>query len=61
MSKNKPTAPEFSFEVITQEDPETGELILPIPPELMSQMGWKEGDTLDFDVDDKGRWIIKKA
>ena len=60
MSKNKPTTPEFTYEVITQEDPETGELILPIPPELMQQMGWKEGDTLDFDLDDQGRWVISK-
>jgi hypothetical protein len=58
MSNN--TTPEFTYEVITQEDPETGELILPIPPELMKQMGWSEGDTLDFDQDDQGRWIISK-
>jgi hypothetical protein len=58
MSNN--TTPEFTYEVMTQEDPETGELILPIPPELMKQMGWSEGDTLDFDQDDQGRWIISK-
>jgi hypothetical protein len=58
MSNN--TTPEFTYEVMTQEDPETGELILPIPPELMKQMGWCEGDTLDFDQDDQGRWIISK-
>jgi hypothetical protein len=57
---NKPTVPEFQYEVITQEDPETGELILPIPPELMKQMGWVEGDTLDFNQDSLGRWIISK-
>lgn len=54
-------SPEFQFEVILAEDPDTGDLILPIPPELMSQMGWKEGDNLDFNQDDKGRWIISKA
>lgn len=53
--------PEFRFEVILQEDPETGDLILPIPSELMSQMGWVEGDNLDFNQDDKGRWVISKA
>lgn len=58
MSTNK--APEFSYEVITQEDPQTGELILPIPPELMREMGWVEGDELKFDQDDQGRWIISK-
>ena len=57
---NKPTTPEFQFEVILQEDPDTGELILPIPPELMAQMGWREGDNLDFNQDDRGRWVISK-
>lgn len=61
MSTNKPTEPEFRFEVITQEDPETGELILPIPAELMQQMKWKEGDQLNFDQDDQGRWVISKV
>lgn len=48
------------YEVITQEDPETGDLILPIPPELLSKMGWVEGDEISFDVDDKGRFILQK-
>ena len=48
------------YEVITQEDPETGDLLLPIPPELLKQMGWNEGDEITFDVDDKGRYVLKK-
>lgn len=54
------TTPEFTYEVLTQEDPETGDLILPIPPELMKQMNWVEGDELSFDQDEQGRWIISK-
>lgn len=53
-------SPEFNYEVILSEDPDTGELILPIPPELMQQMNWTEGDELSFDLDDQGRWIISK-
>lgn len=49
------------YEVITQEDPETGDLILPLPPELLEQMGWKEGDEIDFSVDDNGHFILKRA
>lgn len=60
MSKTKPTAPEFTFEVITQEDPDTGDLLLPLPPELLREMGWSEGTELDLDVDDQGRWVIQK-
>jgi hypothetical protein len=48
------------YEVIVQEDPENGELLIPLPPELMTQMGWKEGDTFDFNQDDEGRIIIMK-
>ena len=48
------------YEVIVQEDPETGELLIPLPPELMSQMGWKDGDNFDFNQDDEGRIIIMK-
>lgn len=32
---------EIRYEVITQEDPETGDLLLPIPPQLLEEMGWK--------------------
>ncbi len=53
-------SPEFNYEVIVQEDPETGELILPLPPELLREMGWVEGDELKFDLDSQGRWIISK-
>jgi hypothetical protein len=29
-----------------EEDPKTGELILPIPDELLVEVGWSEGDEL---------------
>jgi bifunctional DNA-binding transcriptional regulator/antitoxin component of YhaV-PrlF toxin-antitoxin module len=48
-----------SYEVITQED-DNGDLLLPLPQELLQEMGWKEGDTLDFNLDEQGRWILKK-
>lgn len=47
------------YEVIVQED-DDGNLLLPIPQELLDKMGWKEGDTLDFNIDEKGQWIIQK-
>ena len=48
------------YEVITQEDPETGDLLLPIPPQLLEELNWKEGDILDFSLDDQNRYILKK-
>lgn len=50
-----------TFEVITQEDPDTGDLILPIPQELLDRLGWKPGDNLEWVQDDKERWILKKV
>lgn len=49
-----------TYEVITQEDPDTGDLILPIPQELLDRMGWKPGDNLEWAQDDQNRWILKK-
>jgi|TARA_B110000908_G_scaffold99199_1_gene117153 bifunctional DNA-binding transcriptional regulator/antitoxin component of YhaV-PrlF toxin-antitoxin module len=31
-----------------------------IPPEILEAQGWKEGDTLKFDVGDQGTIIITK-
>lgn len=52
---------EFRYEVVLQEDPDTGDLILPIPADLMRQMNWVEGDELDFNKDDSGHWVISKV
>ena len=47
-----------TYEVTTLE--ENGEVIIPLPPPLLRKLGWKEGDILVFNVDDKGRYIISK-
>jgi AbrB family looped-hinge helix DNA binding protein len=60
MAKNKPGESDVRYEVITQEDPETGDIILPIPEPILKQMGWKEGDELDISVDENGKLFIKK-
>jgi hypothetical protein len=60
MPKQNPAQQDMRYEVITQEDPETGDLLIPLPPQLLAEMDWKEGDQLDFQIDDKGRVIIKK-
>lgn len=48
------------YEVITFED-DNGDVILPIPPQLLKEMGWKEGDELDIGVDDNGKIYLKKV
>ena len=49
------------YEVITQTDPETGDLIIPIPIPLLKKMGWKDGDNVDINVDENGQLFLKKA
>lgn len=58
MAKSNPDI--VRYEVITQEDPVTGDLILPIPPEVLKSLGWKEGDSIDFDIQD-GIIYLKKG
>ena len=47
MPKKNPAQSYDSYEVITQEDPETGDMLIPIPPHLLKELGWKEGDMVN--------------
>lgn len=60
MPKSLPTD-HIRYEVITQEDKETGDLILPIPQPLLEAMRWKEGDELEITVGPTGGIILRKA
>ena len=53
--------PSVRYEVITHEDTETGDLIIPLPPQLLKEMGWKEGDQLDIGIGDDGKIFLKKG
>lgn len=44
-----------------EEDAETGELILPFTPEILEQLGWKEGDTLNWSDNGDGSWSLSKV
>ena len=48
----------WTVEVVT--DPVTGELMLPFPPDLLSQMGWSEGTDLSWIDNENGSFTIKK-
>jgi len=49
-----------SWTVTTEEDTETGDVILPLPAELLVLQGWNEGDNLDFTENSDGSFTIKK-
>ena len=59
MSKKK-INDDIRYEVITQEDPETGDVIIPIPEPILRQMGWKEGDDVEVIVNEDGTLSLKK-
>lgn len=44
----------------TVEENEEGELILPIPVELLSQMGWDETTTLEWEIME-GKVYLKES
>lgn len=49
-----------NWTVTVEEDPETGDLLLPLPQELLEAQGWVEGDELEW-VDNKdGSWSFSK-
>lgn len=43
-----------------EEDPETGELFMPIPMEAIKAQGWEIGDTLTWDYLPNGDLMLKK-
>lgn len=43
---------ETSWIIQLEEDPETGDLIMPLPDELLTAQGWSVGDTLTWDFDE---------
>lgn len=60
MTKRSIADQNIRYEVITQEDPDTGDLIVPIPPEVLKELGWKEGDEIELDVSNDGQTIYVK-
>ena len=60
MTKAKSPLDNARYEVITQEDPETGDLIIPLPEPLLKRMGWKEGDDVEINFDENGHIFLKK-
>lgn len=46
--------------VTVEEDPETGDLLLPLSLEILESCGWKEGDTLEWVDNSNGIWSLKK-
>jgi bifunctional DNA-binding transcriptional regulator/antitoxin component of YhaV-PrlF toxin-antitoxin module len=39
----------------------SGDLVLPLPQELLNAVGWKETDTLEWIDNGNGSWAIQKV
>jgi len=46
---------------IEEADDGTGDLVLPLPQELLNLQGWVEGDTLEWIDNKDGTWSIQKV
>jgi len=51
---------ETTWIVDLEEDPESGDLIMPIPLEALEANGWKIGDTLTWEVGTDGEVTLSK-
>jgi len=49
-----------TWTITVEEDPETGDYILPFPEDFLKEAGWQEGDTLEWIDNTDGSWTIKK-
>ena len=52
--------PSRKWTTTVEEDPETGDAIITFPDDMMEELGWKEGDLLDFQVEN-GVFVVKKV
>jgi antitoxin component of MazEF toxin-antitoxin module len=58
---SKPGQDNMRYEVISQEDKNNGDVLVPIPPILLQKLGWKEGDNVEIGLDENGRYILTKT
>lgn len=47
--------------VTVEEDPESGDLILPLPEDMLAQVGWSAGDALKWQDNQDGTWTLTKS
>jgi hypothetical protein len=45
---------------LEEADDGSGDLVLPLPQDLLDGAGWKEGDTIEWIDNKNGTWSMKK-
>ena len=49
-----------SWTVTLEEDSNTGDLILPLTDEMLKEVGWQEGDVIEWINNNDGSWSLVK-
>lgn len=49
-----------TWTISLEEDPKTGDLILPLNDDILEETGWKTGDSIDWTDNKDGSWTMKK-
>jgi len=50
-----------TWTVTIEEDPATGDLILPLSNDMLKAVGWVEGDILNWIDNGNGTWCLQKV
>lgn len=50
-----------SWTLTLETDSETGDLVLPLTDEILSEVGWKLGEKLNWKDNKDGTWTLSKA
>lgn len=50
-----------TWETTVIEDAETGEMVIEFPDEFLAQVGWNEGDVLQWVINSDGSLTLEKA
>ena len=46
---------------IEEADDGSGDLVMPLPADMLAGVGWVDGDTLDWTDNNDGTWSLKKV
>jgi hypothetical protein len=49
-----------TWTITVEEDPATGDLVLPFPSDMLAQVGWDFGDIIVWEDNQNGSWSLKK-
>ncbi len=48
------------YTITLEEDPETGDLVIPFTPDMLAQVGWDFGDVIQWKDNNDGSWTLSK-